>query len=124
MAALVLIGGDLLVLLLFVLAGRRDHGMDFSWTASLETALPFALGWLIALALVRTYRPAAYAGPGKAALYALLTCCIAVPLGLIFRSVWLGRLPNGSFAVVAFPLIAAFMTVWRVLFALVRGRLR
>lgn len=110
-----LVGGDLLVLLLFVLAGRQDHAMAFSLAAALETAVPFALGWIAALLAVRTYRLRTVRSFGRAALYALLTCCIAVPLGLLIRSVWLGRLPAGSFAIVAFPLIASFMTVWRLL---------
>ena len=118
MPLLILVGGDLLVLFLFVLLGREDHDMTFSFLAALETALPFALSWMIALIIVRTYRPHTYSSVGKAVLYALLTCCIAVPLGLILRSVWLGRLPTGSFAIVAFPLIAPFMTIWRALYAL------
>ncbi|MDF2722654.1 MAG: hypothetical protein K0Q59_2329 [Paenibacillus sp.] len=114
MPQLILVIGDMLVLFLFVLLGRQDHQMAFSWSEALETAIPFALGWLIALAVFRTYRTRTAATAGKAALFALLTCCVAVPLGLGFRSLWLGRLPNASFAIVAFPLIAAFMTVWRI----------
>ncbi|GAA3401334.1 DUF3054 domain-containing protein [Paenibacillus hodogayensis] len=115
MPVFLLVAGDLLVLYAFVIAGRQDHAMAFSLAASLETAFPFAIGWLAALAIVRTYRLRTVSSVGKAALYALLTCCIAVPLGLLLRSLWLGRLPNGSFAVVAFPLIASFMLIWRTL---------
>ncbi|TNJ65359.1 DUF3054 domain-containing protein [Paenibacillus hemerocallicola] len=122
MPLLILVGGDLLVLFLFVLLGRQDHDMTFSLLAALPTAIPFALGWVIALAVVRTYRPSSVSSVGKAVLYALLTCCLAVPLGLVLRSLWLGRLPTGTFAVVAFPLIASFMIVWRALCALLFRR--
>ena len=118
MPTLILLGGDLLVLFLFVLLGRQDHDMTFSFLAVLETAIPFALSWFIALAVFRTYRVRTVSSIGKAVLYALLTCCIAVPLGLLLRSLWLGRLPTGSFAIVAFPLIASFMSIWRALCAL------
>lgn len=118
MPILILVGGDLLVLFLFVLLGRQDHEMTFSVTAALQTAIPFALAWIAALAVFRTYRVRTVSSVGKAVLYALLTCLIAVPLGLLLRSLWLGRLPTGSFAIVAFPLIASFMTVWRALCAL------
>ncbi|TMV48384.1 DUF3054 domain-containing protein [Paenibacillus mesophilus] len=117
MPTLILLGGDLLVLLLFVLLGRQDHDMTFSFPAALETAIPFALSWIAAVAVLRTYRARTVSSIGKAILYALLTCLIAVPLGLLLRSVWLGRLPTGSFAIVAFPLIASFMSVWRALCA-------
>lgn len=117
MPMLILVGGDLLVLFLFVLLGRQDHDMTFSFLAALPTAIPFALGWVISLAVVRTYRPRSVSSVGKSVLYALATCCLAVPLGLILRSLWLGRPPTGSFAVVAFPLIASFMIVWRALCA-------
>lgn len=115
MPVFVLVGGDLLVLFLFVLAGRQDHELAFSLSAALQTALPFAISWIAALAAVRSYRIRTVATPGKAVLYALLTCCIAVPLGLVLRSIVLQRLPAGSFAIVAFPLIASFMIVWRLI---------
>lgn len=118
MPTLILLGGDLLVLFLFVLLGRQDHDMTFSFPAALETAIPFALGWFVSLAAFRTYRVRTVSSVGKAVLYALLTSLIAVPLGLLLRSLWLGRLPTGSFAIVAFPLIASFMSVWRALCAL------
>ena len=114
MPALLLACGDLLVLFVFVLAGREDHDLAFSLSASLQTAFPFAIGWIVALLVCRTYRLSAVAAPGKAVMYALLTCLVAVPVGLLLRSFLLGRPPAGSFAVVAFPLIAAFMTVWRL----------
>ena len=116
--SIILIIGDLLVLFLFVLLGRQDHDLPFSLPEALETAIPFALGWLAALAVFRTYRPRTVASAGKAVLYALLTCCIAVPLGLLLRSLWIGRLPTGTFAIVAFPLIGSFMSVWRAVCAL------
>lgn len=123
MPVLILVGGDLLVLFLFVLLGRQDHNMTFSLSAALQTSIPFAIGWLAAIAVFRTYRPRTVSTVGKAVLYALLTCCVAVPLGLLLRSLWLGRLPTGSFAIVAFPLIASFMTAWRALCALLLRRI-
>ncbi|RKN85413.1 DUF3054 domain-containing protein [Paenibacillus ginsengarvi] len=117
MFVLLIAGGDLLVLFLFVLAGREDHDMAFSLTDSLQTALPFAIGWIVALLAFRTYRERTVSTFGKAAGYALLTCLIAVPLGLLIRSLLLGRPPAGTFAYVAFPLIASFMIVWRLLCA-------
>lgn len=115
MAVLALVAGDLLVLFLFVLLGREDHAMAFSLSASIETAVPFVIGWAAALAIARTYRLSSIASVRKAFGWALLTCLIAVPIGLALRSIWLGRLPGGSFAIVAFPLVAGFMTVWRVI---------
>jgi len=115
MPVFALVAGDLLVLFVFVLLGREDHDMSFSLSASLETAVPFVVGWIAALAIARTYRLSSIASARKAFGWALLTCLIAVPIGLALRSVWLGRLPGGSFAIVAFPLVAGFMTVWRVI---------
>lgn len=108
-----LIVGDVIVLLLFVILGRQDHGMAFSLQVTIETAVPFALGWAAALAVFRTYRSSTLASPGKAALYALLTCLLAVPIGLALRALWQGSWPTLLFTVVAFPLVGGFMTVWR-----------
>jgi hypothetical protein len=120
----ILVAGDLTALLLFVLIGRTgSHGMPFSLLQSLPTAVPFAAGWIIASAMLRGYRSSAVSAPVKAVLSSLIICCLAVPIGLLFRSLWLWRPPGIIFALVAFPLTALFMSSWRLLFALAFGKL-
>jgi hypothetical protein len=120
----ILVAGDLIALLLFVLIGRTgSHGMPFSLLHSLPTAVPFAAGWIFASAVLRGYRSTAVSSPARAVLSSFLICCLAVPIGLLFRSLWLWRPPGLVFALVAFPLTALFMLPWRLLFALAFGKL-
>ncbi len=55
---LVLVVGDLLMLLIFVVIGRISHGMTSDWLVNvLRIATPFVVGWAIAALITGAYRP-------------------------------------------------------------------
>ena len=79
---------DAIALLLFVVAGIRSHHEVGALDAFLRNAVPLEVTWFAVSAVAATYRR-----PGIRTL--LWTWVVAVPLGLIVRSVWVGS-PTGS----------------------------
>lgn len=74
---------DLLMLPLFVVVGLRTHD-EGQVAAFLRNAVPLEVAWLVTSAFIRTYRP-----PGLRAL--AITWAIAVPAGLVVRTLMSGR---------------------------------
>ncbi len=114
--SLPLLAGDLLVLLLFVFIGQRDHGMSLTGAlpsllaTTLALALPWAVvAWLLGVLRLPGDRPAA-AWLGRVAAAWL----IAAPLGLILRALWRGQASIILiFMIVALGLGGLFVLVWR-----------
>ncbi len=100
---------DLAALLVFVLVGLRSHHEAAMAAAFARTAIPFVGAWLVASAIIRTYRPARLVRLVK-------TWAIAVPAGVVLRAIWVGS--EGS-KVVEFLFVAMAFT----LLFLLAGRL-
>ena len=118
LAALAL--GDFIVLVLFAAVGRGSHGLGASQrgvVATLNTAAPFMLAWLIVGIVVGTYRGKALYPPARVLARTLLAALIAGPLGVIFRALWLGRPVVISFILVATAVSGAFLAVWRLVWS-------
>src|SRR5262245_22533563 len=117
---LILLAGDVLVLLLFVFIGQRDHSVADPQPVLrlLVTAGEFALPWVIAAWLLGAYpTDGAFTIRGLLA-RSLNAWLVAVPLGALLRS-----FVNGSgvilspFLLVTLVLGGCFMLGWRLLFA-------
>jgi hypothetical protein len=109
-----LVGGDLTAIYLFALIGRRSHGLDGEnmLLAALQTALPFALGWLIVSPWFGMFEP-----PTLRALAQRLASSWppALLLGMLLRS-WVNGTPlQLSFILVALLSGGALLTVWRMI---------
>lgn len=109
--------GDLLVLLLFVFIGQRDHDMSIVGslpslvTTTLALAVPWAVAaWLLgALRLPRDEGLTDWLGPS------LDAWLIAAPVGLLIRAVLRGQLSiSVPFMAVVLVLGGLFVLAWRV----------
>jgi Protein of unknown function (DUF3054) len=87
-AVITLVVVDSIALLAFVAAGIRSHHEVGALDLFLRNAVPLELAWFAVSAIAATYRR-----PGLRTL--LWTWVVAVPVGLIVRSIWVGS-PVGS----------------------------
>ena len=115
-----LLGGDLGALLLFVYVGQRDHETVSDANPLLGvlwTVLPFALTWVCAGLAFGAFRAERPINP-RAFFAALInTWLVAVPLGLLLRSLILGRAAIPTlFVITGYGFIALFLLAWRLLF--------
>lgn len=111
------LGLDLAALALFVVAGMRSHTTGTQAEIFLRNAVPVMAAWLGTALLLRTYRPPSVRG-------LLKTWIVAVPIGVVIRSVWVGSPTGGRFFVflgVALAFTLLFLTGARVL-AMLAGR--
>jgi hypothetical protein len=109
--------GDLLIVLLFSAIGRVSHHMTPDPLSILNTAFPFAVAWLAAGALTGVFKPGSAESVGRASKITLLTLVIAAPLGVLLRSLLLGRMMAPSFWIVGSVSLAILMLTWRLLYA-------
>ena len=119
-----LLGGDLLALLAFVLVGQADH-QTLSASNPLLGALPnvvsLAIPWVILAVVLRAY-PRGATPPtltgflGRSA----LSWFIAAPIGLAIRMLWLGRggIPI-PFLLVTLAAGGLFLLGWRLIYWLI-----
>jgi hypothetical protein len=123
--AALLAAGDVAALIAFAALGRASHGeaagLD-AFAQVLETAAPFAAGWLVAAGLTGAYRAGVVAHPGRMAARAGLAWAIGCPLGLGLRALIRQSGIPLSFAITTFLIAGAILLLWRVLFAVVAAR--
>ena len=114
----ILIFGDLLVLLSFVVIGRNSHALSLVdlW-AGLMTALPFVLSWFAVAPWFGLYRADISRSFKRLLPRLAATWIIAVPVALVIRAILLGRpIPDGipvTFALVTLGYIGVVMVLWR-----------
>jgi hypothetical protein len=105
--------GDIAVLVVFVLVGRRSHHEDAGFTGFLRVWWPFVVGLGVAWLVTGLWRaPLSWS---RAALAWLLT----VALGMVLRIVVQGRDFKVPFTIVTLLFVGAGMLGWR---AVVRWR--
>lgn len=79
---------DAVALMVFVLAGIRSHHEVGAIDLFLRNAVPLEVAWFAVSAVAATYR--------RSGLRTLLwTWIVAVPAGLVVRSIWVGS-PSGT----------------------------
>jgi hypothetical protein len=115
----VLIGGDLLILLLFTWVGRSSHslpGTDI--LADLTTAAPFVISWFVLAPWFGLFRAEVSQTWQKFVPRLLLVWLIGGPLAGLLRALFLGRpIPEGIipiFVVITMIIASLFMLVWRL----------
>ena len=109
---------DAAALILFVLTGMRSHHQGTFIEIFLRNAVPLLGAWFVVAALLGTYRK-----PGLAIV--VRTWIVAVPIGLVVRSLWVGSPQGGrifAFLAVGLVFTALFLLAGRGLVALVTGR--
>jgi hypothetical protein len=114
-----LVAVDLLALVVFIVTGMRSHHEGAYATVFLRNAIPLLGSWAIFSALLGAYR---YPGLGSL----LRTWIVAVPIGLVVRSLWVGS-PTGVgrfliFLAVGLAFTLLFLLIGRGLVALATGR--
>ncbi|MFN2167650.1 MAG: DUF3054 domain-containing protein [Anaerolineae bacterium] len=124
---IVLLAGDLIALLAFVLIGQADHqtlNAANPIAGALPNAVAFIVPWVVAGWLLGAYP----AGPALPALGSFMgrslnTWLVAAPLGVLLRAALLGRsvIPT-PFLAVTLAVGGLFILGWRLLFRLVLAR--
>jgi hypothetical protein len=105
---------DTLALLLFVLVGLAQHGRDAALALFLQNAVPLVASWFVVARSVGTYRR-----PSVRTL--LVTWALAVPVGLLLRTAWVGS-PRGA-AILVFVGIGLAFTLLFLCLARGTGRI-
>jgi len=113
-----LVAADAAALVVFVLTGMRSHHDGTATTIFLRNAIPLLCAWFAIAIPLRTYRK-----PGPAIV--LKTWVVAVPLGLVIRSLWVGS-PEGArlfvFLGVGLSFTLLFLLLGRAAVTLATGR--
>jgi Protein of unknown function (DUF3054) len=99
-----LVVADAAALVVFVLVGIRSHHEVGALDLFLRNAVPLEVAWFAVSTVAATYRR-----PGIRTL--LWTWVVAVPAGLIVRSIWVGS-PTGSRLLVFVGIGMAFTLVF------------
>lgn len=111
---LLLSAGDVICLLIFASIGRANHGEALTVGKALQTALPFILGWFAVAPFTGGLSPKKDEDWVSTAATRWI---LGIPLGIVFRSVSRGYIPETSFVVVSMVATAVFLGGWRALFA-------
>ncbi|CAK0753841.1 hypothetical protein CVIRNUC_002251 [Coccomyxa viridis] len=109
-----LVGGDALALLAFAAVGRRNHGESLNIGSIFSVAWPFLAGWYGSASLLGGYSaPATGSRARPAALVALKTWALALPVAIGLRSVSRGYIPDKAFIIVSLAVTAFMLIGWR-----------
>ncbi|NDJ37026.1 MAG: DUF3054 domain-containing protein [Chloroflexi bacterium] len=114
--------GDMLALIVFAAVGRASHGVEDIGPVlgTLNTALPFIVGWVIAGAATGHYRGLALYPIGRVILRTVLTGLVATPLAIGLRAFALDELPPLSFVLVAGLSSTVLVLLWRIFWSRLR----
>jgi hypothetical protein len=113
-----LAGADAIALIGFVLAGIRSHHKVGALDLFLRNAVPLLSAWFLVAILTGAYRK-----PGLRTL--MITWIVAVPSGLVARSLWVGSPTGGRLLVflgIGLVFTALFLGVGRALVRLAGRR--
>jgi len=114
----ILIAGDFIVLLLFVLVGRGSHSMSADIPAIMMTAAPFLFGWFVITPWFGLFNADVSLNWRALLPRLIIGWAIGGALALVLRTLLLGRpVPAGiipSFAVAAMGFSTLFMLIWRL----------
>ncbi|XVE95066.1 hypothetical protein REPUB_Repub02eG0064500 [Reevesia pubescens] len=112
-----LAGGDVLALLLFSAIGRYNHGLPIFALDTLRTADPFLAGWFLSAYFLGGYDEDGRGANGlsKAALAAVKSWALGIPLGVIIRAATSGHIPPYTFVLVTMGSTSVLLIGWRTL---------
>jgi len=114
-----LMGGDLLVLLLFTWVGRSSHSLSsIDISGGLAAAAPFIISWFLIAPWFGLFHVEVSQTWRKLVPRLLLVWLIGGPLAGLLRALFLGRpIPEGivpTFVVVTMTVASLFMLIWRL----------
>ncbi|MCC7163679.1 MAG: DUF3054 domain-containing protein [Anaerolineae bacterium] len=124
LAALYMMLGDIVTLLLFVYIGQADHELidaENPVRGLLLASLPFIITWLVTSTVLGAYRVSAEDLRWRVAFWRLLNAwLVAAPLGIVLRAVWLDRavIPT-AFVLAALGFGGLMLLIWRAAYILV-----
>ena len=118
----VVVLGDMVVFLAFVILGKAEHGVSLS-DALFRTALPFAVVWFVGSPWFGSYR--------GSTLYSHRTTMWKIPLvwlgcgvvAIFGRAFLISQAPMLVFVLIALLVQGIFLLVWRSVFLIVVQRL-
>jgi FlaA1/EpsC-like NDP-sugar epimerase len=118
----ILVAGDLLVLLSFVLIGRQNHALAVTNIISTaQTAIPFLFSWFLIAPWFGLYKNEISSVFSKFLPRLLAVWLISIPVAHIIRALLLGRsIPGGipiTFVMVSLVYIGVVMLIWRSIYA-------
>jgi hypothetical protein len=118
----ILVAGDLLVLLSFVLIGRQNHALAVTNIISTaQTAIPFLISWFLIAAWFGLYNDQISTVFSKFLPRLLAVWLVSIPVAHLIRALLLGRpVPGGipiTFVIVSLVYIGVVMLIWRSIYA-------
>jgi hypothetical protein len=122
MAQWILILGDLVVLLIFFVMGKREHNMEISLGSVLTSAYPFLIAWLVIGFIFGVFNPERYRTWMGFIIKTLSAWVIAGLLGMTLRSLILWKQIDLQFTVVVIVFNLVTIAIWRLIYMLVYAR--
>ena len=111
-----LVAGDVIALLIFVVLGRLSHGFTSDWLPNLARILtPFLLGWFMAAWLAGAYRTDSVTQPTVFLRRTAVSWLIGIPLGFLLRRVIFQNNVTLPFALTTLIFTALFLIGWRAI---------
>ena len=120
--ARLLLLGDLLALLLFVVMGRSSHDEGNPVPGILGTAWPFIVAWLTVAPVMGAFRQHPGAGVAAVARVTVISWLTALPVAALLRAIALGRVSPWTFYLVTLIVAGVLLLVWRSVVAYVERR--
>ena len=112
-----LVIGDLLMLLLFVVLGRISHGMTSDWLINLlRIATPFAAGWSIAALITGAYRSQLWHRPADFLIRSAAAWLLGNGLAFLLRYFVMQDRITLPFALTSVAFTGLFLLAWRIAF--------
>lgn len=119
LAQWILILGDLVVLLIFFVMGKREHHMEITLSSVLSSAYPFLIAWLIIGFIFGVFNPERYRTWRSFIIKTLSAWVIAGLLGMTLRSLILWKQIDLQFTVVVIVFNLVTIAIWRLIYMLV-----
>ncbi|RLT37912.1 MAG: DUF3054 domain-containing protein [Chloroflexi bacterium] len=112
-----LAGGDLLMLLFFVVLGRISHGMTSDWLVNLlRIATPFVAGWAIAGLITGAYRSQLWHKPTDFLIRSAAAWLLGNGLAFLLRYFVVQDRITLPFALTSIAFTGLFLLAWRTAF--------
>jgi Na+-driven multidrug efflux pump len=116
--AAILIVGDVLAFVIFVVLGRISHHMTSDWLVNVaRIATPFLLGWFVVGVATGIYRRDLVGRPTVFMLRSVVTWVLGVPLGFLLRKFVFHDNVTVPFALTSLAFTALFLIGWRGVFS-------
>lgn len=109
----ILILGDAVLILAFMLVGLRFHESDS--TRLLPNLIPFGLAWALAGYYLNQWAVPTW----RSILSVLPAMLLAAPLGAVLRAAWLGGVALPLFTAITAAGLAVVLMAWRAVYLLV-----